>query len=163
MQKERLDSVWYTDGIRRVGIGRSVLDQLAEAEQDIQQKESGGILLGLLFENHDEILTLGKPSRTDKRGLLSFLRRRSPAQRRINSAWNKSGGYVVYFGEWHTHPGHDPTPSRQDLDMIKNAVLSTEMEINHLYLIIAGTNGSYWVGRQKKRKLEVLKLENEGI
>ncbi|MCI0356409.1 MAG: Mov34/MPN/PAD-1 family protein [Acidobacteria bacterium] len=138
---------------------RSILEELSAHERRPARNESGGILLGLVFKDHDEIIELGAPIKTDKAKLFSFTRRKSPAQRKINYAWNTSGGHVVYLGEWHTHPGSRPTPSTQDRKMIENALRTTLMEIEYLYLVIAGDNRSFWVGRQDRSGLSTLKAE----
>ena len=159
MRSETLDVVWYSDGIRRVKIPQRVLDEFCTYEQRKDRNESGGILLGLVFKDYDEILELGVPSRNDKAGLFSFIRRKKPVQQKINRAWNTSGGYIIYLGEWHTHPRSDSTPSEKDRRMIENALQKTLMEIDYLYLVIAGSNRSVWIGRQERKGLKILNPE----
>ena len=159
MHSEALDVVWYSDGIRRLKISRSVLDELYTYEQRRNRNESGGILLGLIFKDYDEVLALGAPSGNDRARLFSFIRRKKPAQQKINRAWNHSGGYAIYLGEWHTHPRSDPAPSEQDERMIENALQKTLMEIDYLYLVIAGGDRSVWIGRQNRKGLRMLAPE----
>ena len=159
MQVNNLKTAWFSDGTRRLKVPHCILEELSSHEQRPDRNESGGILLGLVFKCHDEILGLGAPNKADKAKLFSFIRRKNPAQRKINQAWNRSGGYVVYLGEWHTHPGSDPTPSGQDRKMIESSLRTTLMEIEYLYLVIAGGNGSVWVGRQDRNGLSILKAE----
>lgn len=159
MQVNDPSIAWFSDGIRRLKVPRSMLEELLARERRPARNESGGILLGLVFKHHDEILELGSPNKTDRTKLFSFTRRKNPAQRKINYAWNTSGGYVVYLGEWHTHPGSSPTPSTQDRKMIENTLRTTLMEIEYLYLVIAGDNRSMWVGRQDRSGLSTLKAE----
>jgi integrative and conjugative element protein (TIGR02256 family) len=33
---------------------------------------------------------------------------------RFEEAWERSGGHVTFLGDWHTHPGGVPLPSRAD-------------------------------------------------
>jgi integrative and conjugative element protein (TIGR02256 family) len=156
MQQENLDNIWLSDGIRGLMIPCGLLDKLTSHINRTHCREQGGILLGLVFKDHDEIVEFASPSRADRTGLLSFIRRRKPAQRKINKAWNKSGGYVIYLGEWHTHPGSAPWPSQQDCQMIKETLQTTQMEIDHLYLVIVGKGGAYWAGRQDNDDLRTL-------
>jgi len=158
MQQENLDEIWLSDGIRSLMIPSVLLDKLITYVNRKNHREQGGILLGLVFEDHDEITNFISPSKADRADLLSFIRRRKPAQRKINKAWNKSGGHVIYLGEWHTHPGSGPSPSRQDRHMIKETLQTTQMEISYLYLVIAGEKGAYWVGRQDNCDLRTLKV-----
>jgi integrative and conjugative element protein (TIGR02256 family) len=159
MQREALKVMWYSDGIRRLKIAQKVLGELWNYEQRGDRNESGGVLLGLAFKDYDEILGMAAPSRDDKARLFSFIRRKNPAQRKINRAWNSSGGYVIYLGEWHTHLGGNPAPSGQDRRMIENALRTTLMEIDYLYLVIAGSNRSLWIGRQEMKGLKMIEPE----
>jgi len=153
------NNVWFSDGTRRLKVPHSILDELSAYERRPARNEGGGILLGLVFEDYDEILELVAPNKTDKTKLFSFTRRKNPAQRKINYAWNTSGGYVVYLGEWHTHPRNSPIPSTQDRKMIENALRTTLIEIEYLYIVIAGDNRTMWLGRQDRRGLSTLKAE----
>lgn len=153
--------VFYSDGIKRLKVPSRILQELAAYEQFPDRKEKGGILLGFTYKDYDEILELSQPSKADKIGLFSFVRRKTPAQKKINKAWNESGGYLIYLGEWHTHPRNAPTPSNQDLSMIENSLKTTKMEIPYLYLVIAGTNNTIWIGRQEKNGLHILAEEIE--
>lgn len=150
----------YTGGDRYLKIPSHIFIELSKKEQQKDKRESGGILFGHIYDNYDEILELSQPSRHDKSGLFSFIRKKEPAQIKINRAWDHSGGHLVYLGEWHTHPGHIPNPSSQDRDMIKNMLYTTSMEISYLYLIIAGYNSTYWIARQEKNELVVMTEEN---
>jgi integrative and conjugative element protein (TIGR02256 family) len=158
MQQESLDNIWLSDGIRDLVIPFGLLDKLTSYINRNNHREQGGILLGLVFKDHDEIVEFVSPSSADRADLLSFIRRRKPAQKKINKAWNKSGGYVIYLGEWHTHPGSAPGPSQQDCQMIKETLQTTRMEIDYLYLVITGKGGAYWAGRQDNDDLRTLKV-----
>ena len=159
--QEEVNYLWYYGGSRQLKVPIHILNELAINEQRKDHKESGGILLGYTYEDYDEILELGHPSKADKSRLFSFIRKKKNAQTKINKAWNQSGGHLIYLGEWHTHPGHIPDPSSQDLNMIKNMLRTTRMEISHLYLIIAGINFTYWIARQEMNELFVLTEELE--
>lgn len=148
MQQPEITDSLFTDGVRPVKIHRHVLELISDHEKKRSKKESGGILLGSVYKKYDEIIALTAPNPKDKKGFFSFLRKKEPAQIEINKAWDKSGGYTIYLGEWHTHPDHTPLPSTQDKTMILSSVKKTKMEIDYLYLIIAGRNNSFWVGRQ---------------
>lgn len=52
----------------------------------------------------------------------------------------------VYFGEWHTHPEDEPTPSFRDTSSINELVLSTDVDksIDGLILVIVGREDIYW-------------------
>jgi len=159
MRKKEVTAVFFSDGVRRLLVPRRALDRLCAYERQSGRVEQGGILLGKVFCDHDEVVRVCAPSRDDVPEFFSFLRRKRPAQRKINRAWNASGGYLIYLGEWHTHPGGEALPSGVDRRMIKHALRRTRMEIEYLYLIIAGKDGSCWVGRQDREGLNPLQAE----
>ena len=159
MRKKEVTAIFFSDGIRRLQLPGRALDRLCAYERQSGRVELGGILLGQAFCHHDEVVHVCAPSRDDVPGLFSFLRRKRPAQRKISRAWSKSGGHLIYLGEWHTHPGSEALPSGVDRRMIKRALRRTRMEIEYLYLIIAGKEGSCWVGRQDREGLIPLQAE----
>ena len=156
-----IDCTWFTDGRRYVKVADRVIKALAMYERQTDRKERGGILLGRLFKKYDEILELVPPSTRDISSSHSFVRRKEPAQAKINHAWNISGGYIVYLGEWHTHPDNNPFPSRQDRVMIEHSLETTTIDYGHLYLIIGGKKGSLWIGIRNRAGLKALKLCRE--
>jgi integrative and conjugative element protein (TIGR02256 family) len=114
--------------------------------------------LGNVAEDYFEIMDVTVPNRFDLGNFFSFVRARIPAQLRINKAWKKSSGSKIYLGEWHTHHEVKPSPSLDDRQMIAKAFKETKMEIDFLYLIIVGLNGTYWVGKQTGNGL--IKVDN---
>ena len=119
--------------------------------------ESGGILLGSIYEDCVEILDAKTPNQYDTAGPMFFIRSRIGAQPKVNVAWKKSKGTLIYLGEWHTHSEVNPVPSKADKEMIKKAFIQTSMEIQFLFLIIVGQKQTFWVGRQDKHGLNELR------
>jgi len=148
--RSKLDSA---DLKRALRISEKVRRIFEKYEQKEGLNEAGGILLGNVAEDYVEIMDATTPSRFDLRNFFSFVRARIPAQLRINKAWKKSTGTKIYLGEWHTHREVNPSPSMDDRQMIAKAFKETKMEIDFLYLIIVGVNGTYWIGRQTKKGL----------
>ena len=140
-------------------IKTEIVHQLRNHEQITGANESGGILLGHVYEDHNEITRITTPGKLDIIGRFFFVRSRLGAQLRINKAWEKSQGTLIYIGEWHTHSELNPKPSLQDKSMIENARGKTIMEIDFLYLIIVGQNNTLWVGKQTKDGLLDLKIK----
>lgn len=122
-----------------------------------QRRESGGVLLGNVWNSRVEVLSLTGPSKFDVSGWNFFLRTIKSHQPKIDKAWKRSSGKLIYVGEWHTHPVPNPTPSGDDQQMIMTALETTIMEIEFLFLIIVGTNNTLWIGKKTKNKLEPLK------
>ncbi len=114
-------------------------------KENLPDLESGGIILGKILPNkHILIEILTHPNKKDKRGLCFFYRDRNEAQKIINQKWEESNGEIIYLGEWHTHNEDVPIPSNRDLQMIKNQLKTSKMEIDFLLLLIIGKKGNYY-------------------
>lgn len=119
----------------------------------MKNHEVGGILLGLVFKDYCEIVKITLPNKFDRFGHNFFIRSKKGAQPRIDNAWSKSDGTIIYLGEWHSHKENNPKPSLTDKELIKNSLRTTKMEIDFLFLIIVGQNCNLWVAKQTKNKL----------
>ncbi len=153
MWKSRLEYLEFSDSIHRVRFHLAVVRIFRKYEQKESKLEAGGILLGYVYENYDEIVNATAPSKLDSRYPLSFNRSKIPAQLKINRSWKRSKGHLIYLGEWHTHCETDPSPSTVDYDMIRKVFEETKIKTDFLYLIIVGLNNTYWVGRQTAEEL----------
>jgi integrative and conjugative element protein (TIGR02256 family) len=123
--------------------------------------ESGGILLGRILPNRYIVIEdLTTPTSKDKRGLFYFERDKKTAQNIINEKWLKSEGEIIYLGEWHTHNEDIPTPSKRDLNMIKNQLKTSKMEIDFLILLIVGQKENYWGIQTKKGHKKITSSNN---
>lgn len=142
----------------RVTLTYNVLQTLRRFEQRNIKNESGGILLGKVYQDIILMEKVTVPGLHDKFGRYFYIRSKKNAQRVINKLWKSSNGKTIYLGEWHTHPIVNPKPSLQDLKMIKECLISTKMEIDFLILIIVGLSGSLWVGIQTNDSLIELSL-----
>ncbi len=126
-----------------------------------KKNESGGILLGNVFNSHCYIVKVTTPNKYDSFGPNYFVRSKQGAQSYINKSWKKSNGSEIYLGEWHTHFEELPLPSNIDKEMILNSLKKTKMEIDFLFLIIIGLNNIFWIGKQTKEILIELKKERK--
>ncbi len=102
--------------------------------------ESGGILLGRLIANSNDIIIdrASMPDLKDRRFRFSFFRRKAPAQRIVDQAWLHSNATCNYLGEWHTHPEDIPTPSPIDINNWFKLARKTVCELECFFFIIVG-------------------------
>lgn len=134
-----------------------VLEQFNKNRQTGKSKESGGILLGQVFDTKIVIDEITIPSLCDKAGQLFFIRNAKRAQMVVDAAWAKSNGTRIYLGEWHTHPVPNPFPSNEDKKLILNMLKLSRMEIDFLLLAIVGLGeNDFYVGFQKGQILNKL-------
>lgn len=146
---------------KRTTLTSTVLQTLRRFEQKNDKNESGGILLGKVYQNVISIEKVTTPGLYDKFGRYFFIRSKKSAQKLINKSWKSSNGKTTYLGEWHTHPVINPRPSSQDRKMIDDCLKKTKMEIDFLILIIVGLSGSIWVGIQTNDRLKRLSFLKE--
>lgn len=135
---------------------QQVVDTFDAYKQVPGQQESGGILLGRIFENRIIIETITTPDSRDEAGISFFVRNKGRAQDVVNKTWGNSRGEKIYMGEWHTHSESCPKPSSTDKNIIRSMLRDSIMEIDFLLTVIVGID-DYWVGLQKGRKLTRLK------
>ncbi|NJK96100.1 MAG: peptidase [Bacteroidales bacterium] len=127
-----------------IHISDEVLFILDKYKQNHYQNESGGIILGYVYEdNNIYISKISEPNSSDKASRYRFERDRKAAQIIVNSEFYKSEGKVIYLGEWHTHPEPIPSPSFTDIKMIKEQYKNNRINESFLILIIQGTTDLY--------------------
>lgn len=126
-----------------------------------KQHESGGILLGKIYNNLIIIDQISEPSNEDKSGKYYFERSVKKAQKIVEKAWKESNGERIYLGEWHTHPEDIPMPSRDDKKLIENMLKHSRMEIDFLFMVIIGRVSPYVATHSKgKKHIDVLERIN---
>ncbi|MGG4471205.1 ribosomal-processing cysteine protease Prp [Paenibacillus alvei] len=149
----------YKYGNKYVVFTREVIKTFDKYKQYNQaQHESGGILLGKVYNDLIIIDQISEPSREDKSGRFYFIRNVKRAQRIVEQAWKDSKGERIYLGEWHTHPEDIPTPSRDDKILLKNMLKHSRMEIDFLFMVILGRISPYFAVIQKGMK-EMIPIE----
>jgi integrative and conjugative element protein (TIGR02256 family) len=104
------------------------------------QPEGGGVLLGRMIDGSSDIVVdqATKPNPADRRSRFSFIRKKQPAQEKVNRAWADSEGTSVYLGEWHSHPEDFPTPSSKDLRNWKRILRDVKCDYDALFFLIIG-------------------------
>jgi len=90
------------------------------------QRESGGLLLGMRRLGSLEIVSASYPMPKDTRTRTAFIRHDSGHADMAVTAWKDSGGTVDWIGEWHTHPFGSSKPSIVDLRNWKNLAAHTK-------------------------------------
>lgn len=105
--------------------------------------ESGGILMGYRRGSHLHVTEATAPLEPDRASRTRFFRSAFPHQQAALARWRESGGTMDYVGEWHTHPELNPSPSA--IDRRGWGHISNSRKTPMLF-IIAGTQGSLWIG-----------------
>lgn len=100
--------------------------------------EAGGIVLGHLFGDRISICRLSLPTELDKRSRTYFERHRISGQSIVEYEFFNSNGQINYFGEWHTHPEENPSPSHRDIKMIQEQFKLNTLNTDFIILLIQG-------------------------
>ena len=140
--------VVFNDGTTLCFAG-SVVEEIAELTASKGfGSESGGILIGRQISGtHSFEVTLAStPTVLDVGRRYSFLRRMSPANKLIASAWRKSTGIENYLGEWHTHDEAMPVPSATDRALMLQVVKDGSCLLDRVFMLIVGNAGEAYVG-----------------
>lgn len=128
----------------QIYISENVLNIFSQySQQQNNMHEAGGILLGQVYEKSIYIIKASIPSEFDKRSRYSFERSKVIAQLLIEYEFINSNNKTIYLGEWHTHPENIPTPSSQDLKMIKNQKKLGKFNENFILYLIQGIQKLY--------------------
>lgn len=108
---------------------------LTEALRSSNGLETGGILLGTDSPGYGPtVLMAGLPGPNAIHLPQFFSRDTEYAQRLANEAWARSG--AQWIGEWHTHPGGQPSPSAADLNSYAGHLNDTELSFDRFVSLI---------------------------
>lgn len=132
-------------------------------QDDNKKEESGGVLIGKVYDNHIEILDCSEPTKFDKRSRYNFNRSFKSAQEFINIKFKNSEGKEIYLGEWHTHPENDPKPSNTDLKNFEKSLKNNILNSHTHFMIIVGITSIYIGIYIDKKQVDNLSISNERI
>lgn len=128
---------------------------LSFRQVSVESLESGGILLGRIFEDQRRYVVdeITQPMPSDRATRSSFYR--SKAHHKVAvKRWRESKGYCSYLGLWHTHPELIPTPSgvdKKDWELaVSNGRSAGEVM---LFLIVGNQASGLWMRSTKIHKL----------
>jgi integrative and conjugative element protein (TIGR02256 family) len=117
-----------------------LLDECAAAAAN----ETGGILIGRYTDNHTmAVVSEVTRAPTDStRGPRWFDRGIAGLSQKLRSSWHRTGTF--YLGEWHYHPGGNPTPSSVDATQMQNISSSRAYSCPEPILLIVGGGPQAW-------------------
>lgn len=133
-----------------------VLEKIIEYKQIDNKFEAGGMLIGsiLLDSNEIEINDFTEPIDEDERTRIGF-KRSNIHNKLLRKKWEESNCTKLYLGEWHTHPQNIPSPSYVDMNSWEKLLYTSNTECEYLIFIIIGLiSMEIWIGDKKKKKLE---------
>jgi len=114
--------------------------------------EAGGILIGERRGQHIVVTNISEPGPSDIRTRNRFERKGDHHQQKVDELFEQSDGFLVYLGEWHTHPEDLPLPSYTDIKSWLTGIQATDPMV----LLIVGRKGE-WLGIKHGNDIKALK------
>lgn len=120
-------------------ISNDVLKHFEMFKQNkIRSKEAGGQLFVQRHKNDLHLELATGPRLTDKRFRTHYIPDMVASQEEIKEQY-KNG--LHFIGNWHTHPENKPSPSKVDIETMKECFLTAKQELlKGFILIIIGRN-----------------------
>ncbi len=113
------------------------MNHIAEQQQNAPHAaEAGGQLFARITESCITVQRATGPRSTDRRTRYGYIPDRKKEQQEIDEMFQAG---LLFIGDWHTHPEKIPTPSRSDLQSIKNIYKGSRHHLPAFLLLIAGT------------------------
>ncbi len=103
--------------------------------------EAGGTIIGERRGQHIVVTDISEPGQGDIRTRNRFERKGDHHQQKVDELFKQSDGYLVYLGEWHTHPEDFPQPSNTDIKSWLAGLIATDPMV----LFIVGRKRN-WLG-----------------
>ncbi|MEQ5127734.1 Mov34/MPN/PAD-1 family protein [Providencia alcalifaciens] len=114
--------------------------------------EAGGTLIGERRGHHIVVTHISEPGQDDIRSRSRIERKSAHHQQKVNDLFQQSDGFLVYLGEWHTHPEDFPQPSYIDMKSWLTGLTATET----MLVLIVGRKG-VWLGTKFGNNIKSLK------
>jgi integrative and conjugative element protein (TIGR02256 family) len=137
---------WSEDAKYGLRIPSRVLQKMLSFCQEIEDIETGGIIIGYYNRKHDCAIMIdcSGPPKDSKHGKNFFRRGIHGLQEWINKLWElRQKRY--YLGEWHFHPFGEPDPSSVDVSQIKeNAENNLYQCPEPIMFILGGSPNKNW-------------------
>ncbi|HCV66883.1 MAG TPA: peptidase [Serratia sp.] len=113
--------------------------------------EAGGIMIGERRGQHIVITSISEPGPNDVRSRNQVERKGDHHQEKVDKLFQQSNGFLVYLGEWHTHPEDFPQPSYIDIKSWLAGLKATKPMV----MLIVGRKG-VWVGKKNGNDIKSL-------
>ena len=128
---------WLSSDGRSLELPRGCLDEMIEFFRRDWPDETGGILTGVYpDESSGRVIRGGDPPPDSIQSPTMFVRGTEAVEEALQESKERFGLY--YLGEWHTHPGGQPTLSPQDEREMQSIADDESYECPHPFLLTIG-------------------------
>jgi integrative and conjugative element protein (TIGR02256 family) len=136
----RTDSHFATSGGKfHLHLTGAALTRMIQVCRESKGNEVGGILVGFYTEDHTTaiVTNVSTPSDDSKAGRTWYLRGVRRLRSWLRLLWQQNVRQY-YLGEWHSHPGGSPVPSKQDIDQMIQIAVDENYQCREPILAIIG-------------------------
>jgi integrative and conjugative element protein (TIGR02256 family) len=121
-----------------VEIDRVVVESILSTAHDSRPFEVGGVLLGSANRDNPRITNLIGPGPSSRATRVSFEPDYTYQQAELDRLFEEHGGNLAYFGDWHSHPRGNCSPSKTDVRTLLQISSATEAQCPDPVMIICG-------------------------
>lgn len=118
-------------------------------------QETGGLLLGYWGGDEVVVTTITGPGPDARHGRTWFEPDSSWQADQLAHLYRDSGRVVTYLGDWHTHPGGAPLPSRRDRKTLRRIRSTPEARaprpLMGIVVPAAGPEPALWCLSRRRR------------
>jgi len=128
-------------------------------QRHIWQREAGGQLFARFSGSETIIVDATPPTRSDRRRRTAFEPNRRAQHAEIRKRFDAG---LHFVGDWHSHPEPVPSPSRLDLESMRDCIRQSQHDLKALVLVIVGTRPfpqGLWVGAVSLRECRPLYID----
>jgi integrative and conjugative element protein (TIGR02256 family) len=121
--------MWFLTVPDRVAwITGTAVDAVLHAAADAEPLETGGLLMGYHTADCLEVVItdIVGPGPDAVHASDAFTPDYPYHERMVAELYESSGGTTTYLGDWHTHPGGTPSPSKTDTAALRQIARSPE-------------------------------------
>lgn len=129
--------------LKKIWIAPSVMARAEEEANSQAPYETGGILVGYFATTSNRIrgaviTNMVGPGPDAERTATTFQPDHTWQAERLAELYAKSGRLHTYLGDWHTHPGGPPFPSRTDRSTLHTIAKHAAARCPEPIMVIAG-------------------------
>ena len=117
-------------------MSRNVLKNIKENISIHYPKEFGGVFIGFKQSGNFIITNILIPDKYEN-GKTVFVRHPGSLNERLEQIHLLTDGKIGYLGEWHSHPDGPTSPSRVDINAMKNIARDKNVQVAEPLLMIA--------------------------
>ena len=119
-----------------IHLSRNVLRKIEENITTHYPKEFGGVFIGFKENKNFIITNILIPDKYEN-GKTVFVRHPGSLNDRLKNIHKLTNGKIGYLGEWHSHPDGPTSPSKVDLNAMKDIAKDKKITIDEPLLMIA--------------------------